>query len=741
MLISKLKETDADDPEGVTVMHIALQGCLRAGDIHYGVTNDTGGHIRYLLELVDRLAKHPQVARQIIVTRRFDDPALGNDYSVTQEWLSPSVELWRCRGETTAYLPKEALWREIPALRVDLLARLEERRIRPHWIHAHYADGGSLAREIEAETGVPYVFTAHSLVVSKYLSAPEAGGGKTESQATDLSQADNRRYRQELEAICNAGLAIAGTDQERTGQYGQYGNAALARTVVNPAGCRLRSFTRDQISSNSLDVLTHTISRFLREPDKPCLLAIARPVIKKNLVALVRAYGENAALRERANLVIYAGTRTDLALSKGEAGDVWRELLEVVDRYDLYGSVALPKHHEPHQVPAIYAWAAARQGVFVNPALNEPFGLTLLEAAAAGLPVVATCYGGPVDIVGRLHNGVLVDPADERLIGDTCLTLLNEPHQWQAYRDSGLEAVKFYSWERHVNQYLREVGQALLPNRRPLPSDRNYTRMLACDMDNTLLGDVSGLLTLRRWLHEHPECLFVVATGRCFDETIGILSEHGAPTPDLLVTDVGSSIHGFDRRGEPVQIAHWSERLNYRWQPEACQQALARCPGIELQPGGASIPYKLSYYADSPEIRDQVAKVLVGSGLSTKLVLSHGRLLDILPEKGGKSGAVMFIAQTYGIAADCVIAAGDSGNDLDMLQAAGGGIVVAGHNGELDGLRDSQHIFWASQPAAAGICAGLAHFNQQPSTEPGPAAVNPSRQRQRDLPLRIGSGA
>jgi glycosyltransferase involved in cell wall biosynthesis len=38
------------------------------------------------------------------------------------------------------------------------------------------------------------------------------------------------------------------------------------------------------------------------------------------------------------------------------------------------------------------------QGVFVNPALVEPFGLTLIEAAAYGLPMVATKNGGPVDI-------------------------------------------------------------------------------------------------------------------------------------------------------------------------------------------------------------------------------------------------------------------------------------------------------------------------------------------------------
>lgn len=44
--------------------------------------------------------------------------------------------------------------------------------------------------------------------------------------------------------------------------------------------------------------------------------------------------------------------------------------------------------------------------------LQEPFGLTLIEAAAHGVPIVATTQGGPVDIVHTLGNGVLVEPTD-----------------------------------------------------------------------------------------------------------------------------------------------------------------------------------------------------------------------------------------------------------------------------------------------------------------------------------------
>ena len=55
----------------------------------------------------------------------------------------------------------------------------------------------------------------------------------------------------------------------------------------------------------------------------------------------------------------------------------------------------------------------------MNPALTEPFGLTLIEAAACGLPVVATNDGGPIDILGRCRNGLLVDVSSSEALRTT----------------------------------------------------------------------------------------------------------------------------------------------------------------------------------------------------------------------------------------------------------------------------------------------------------------------------------
>lgn len=65
----------------------------------------------------------------------------------------------------------------------------------------------------------------------------------------------------------------------------------------------------------------------------------------------------------------------------------------------------------------IYLLAKETRGVFVNIALQEPFGLTLIEAAVHGAPIVATRHGGPVDIINtlkvrndRVHGPICMQP-------------------------------------------------------------------------------------------------------------------------------------------------------------------------------------------------------------------------------------------------------------------------------------------------------------------------------------------
>jgi glycosyltransferase involved in cell wall biosynthesis len=62
--------------------------------------------------------------------------------------------------------------------------------------------------------------------------------------------------------------------------------------------------------------------------------------------------------------------------------------------------------------------------LFCLPSLYEPFGLVVLEAMAAGLPVVASATGGVVEIVEDGHNGLLVSPGDTKALARGILTLM-----------------------------------------------------------------------------------------------------------------------------------------------------------------------------------------------------------------------------------------------------------------------------------------------------------------------------
>ena len=91
----------------------------------------------------------------------------------------------------------------------------------------------------------------------------------------------------------------------------------------------------------------------------------------------------------------------------------------------------------------------------MNAALQEPFGLTLIEAAAAGVPSVATCHGGPVDIHRTLANGILVEPTDTRALASALITLLTNRELWEGCRASGLRHINEYSWPHHAQRYLQ----------------------------------------------------------------------------------------------------------------------------------------------------------------------------------------------------------------------------------------------------------------------------------------------
>ncbi|MEN2747562.1 HAD-IIB family hydrolase [Sphingomonas sp. T9W2] len=681
------------------ILHLALQGCLRAREVEYGVTADTGGHIRYLLDLVAATGRNDAITRTEIVTRAFRGGPLGDGYWREVETIDDTTRLVRLRSASDAYLAKEALWQEQDSLIDALVMHIEGLDRRPDLIHAHYADAGAVAAAVKARLGIPYLFTAHSL-----------GRVKRIAFGTDCAETQGLERRIDIEdrAIAGADAIIASSRDEAEVQYAGYSSYDPGRIRIIPPGSDLAMF-----AGTCSDVMVDArIDRFLADPSKPVILALARPVSKKNLAALVHAYGRCPALQTAANLVIVAGTRDDPRSLEPELAGNMAELFALIDRYDLYGSVAIPKTHAPHEVPALYAHARARRGIFVNPALNEPFGLTLLEAAASGLPLVATDSGGPNDIIEGCGNGILVDPRDPLAIGRAMLTILSDDALWDRYSQAGATAAELYDWDGHVARYA-ELAQAVIAP--PAPVAEAPRLLLISDIDNTLLGESEAAQAFNLWHGDQHDMMFGIATGRSLHSALAILAQNQVAPPAVMITSVGSEIYHRVHGGIYVRDDAWTATIDAGWDRQAIAALLATQGDLRPQSPLEQRSHKLSYFtAGEPDIAQRIRDLLADAGFAASVIHSHGRYLDILPLAASKGTAVDYVRQRAGMRRDQVIVAGDSGNDVEMLRACAHAIIVGNYSDGLAQRPDLAHSYVARRGYAFGIMEGVAHFRAQP---------------------------
>jgi sucrose-phosphate synthase len=668
------------------ILSIALGGCLKGPPVEFGLTEDTGGHITYVLGAAMALAARDDVDRVEIVTRLIEDDRLGAAYAAPFERIDAKLAIRRVATGNRAYLSKRDGVRDRPAFTAALIALLERMPRRPDVIHAHFADAAEVAAAVRDRFGIPFVYTAHSLGVDK-----AASGVDDPDIAERLSEEDR--------AIAAADLIIASSRDEAERQLMLYPSACPTRIHCLPPGAGINGAD----GPADPDRARALIAPFLRDPDKPIVLAIARPVAKKNLAGLVDLFGADADLRDRANLVILAGLRDCPESGEAEQRQVIQSLLSRIDAHDLYGKVALPKRHAAADVASMYRLARASGGVFVNPALTEPYGLTLTEAAVHGLPVVATCHGGPPDIVATLRHGRIADPFDPAAFAGAIRGLLDNTVEWSRASVEGSIRSKQLDWSGYADRFLR-----ILATLRSAPAPlRDPRRLLLCDIDNTLTGCTVGAENMVHFLSSQPDLAFGVATGRSLQEAERLLREWRQPDPRVLITSVGSEIYW--RSGARLvadrDFAAW---IDHGWAPDEFDALVAAIPTVERQPPVEQRRHKRSYFvADETAIARIRALV---AELPVRVIHSHGRLLDILPERAGKGAAMRWVADRLGIAEQHVYAAGDSGNDLDMLAAVRNGIVVANHSAELTPLLGRPTIYLARRPHAAGVVEGMRAF-------------------------------
>lgn len=700
--------------ERLFIVLISPHGLIRGENLELGRDADTGGQTKYVVELTRALAACDDVEQVVLLTRLVDDPGVEKDYAQPVEELNSKARIVRIEAGPPGYLRKEDLWDYLDSFADNVQAWLMEQPRQPNLLHSHYADGGYIGARLSLQSEVPLVHTGHSLgrVKRRRLLA----GGLTLEQIEKRYKI-SQRIEAEEETLATAELVITSTANEIDEQYVLYDFYQPERMRVIPPGTDLERFHPPDGPLDS--EIVKQIRRFLREPDKPMILALSRPDERKNVCSLVQAYGESTRLQELANLVIVAGNRDDINELDSGARDVLTDLLLLIDQYDLYGRVAYPKHHSADDVPLIYRLAAAGKGVFVNPALTEPFGLTLLEAAASGLPIVVTEDGGPQDIVANCQNGRLINPLDLAEMSAALIEILSDENLWRQLVMKGLAGVtRHYSWQAHVATYLREV-HSLIARTEPLPrKTRNrsakafYERLLVTDLDQSLLGDSDGLRQLIELLQRRrQDAGFVIATGRRLDSAQVVIRHHRIPQPDVLITSSGTEIY---YAPELYADLPWSRHIDYQWNPKAVQRILAEVAGLKRQERHEQSRFKCSYYIDSelaPEL-EEILSLLHAAEQSVHAVLSFGQYLDILPMRASKGLALRYVAEQWDIPLAQILVAGGSGADEDMMRGNTLAVVVANrHQEELTDRTDLEPIYFAAAPCARGIIEAIEHYD------------------------------
>lgn len=706
----------ADSTAGVAICLLSIHGLIRGRDLELGRDPDTGGQTKYVVDLARALARHPEVARVHLITRLVRDSATDSQYACEEEPLEGCARIIRIPCGPDEYLPKEQLWDHLDSFTDNLVHWLQGQGHMPTVIHSHYADAGYVGVRLSNLLGVPLVHTGHSLGRDKRKRLLARGVSREQ-----ISRVYNieRRIDAEETVLASADLVITSTHNEIEEQYGLYNYYDPARMVVIPPGTDLEQFR--PAGPDEQFPFREQVARFLAEPDKPLVLALSRADERKNIGALIEAYGESPKLQAAANLLIVAGNREDIRTLDSGPQAVLTELLLLIDAYNLYGRVALPKHHSPDDVPQIYRMVAAGGGVFINPALTEPFGLTLLEAAASGLPLVATEIGGPVDIIRNCRCGKLIDPLDKKQMAKALLKYLCDAAQWQRASANGIRNVrKLYSWKAHADTYLASLRKLSgkytpLADAPPLPPTLRYRdRAIVTDLDQTLIGDRDGLEQFLAFMRDkRKEVSFVIATGRRVDSALALMKKHGIPHPDILITSLGTRIQ-YGRALTEDDL--WVEHIDHDWSARRVRLALSRrpVPGLTLQEQRHQTPFKISYYYDA-RTAPSLAKLntlLRKQEITANVILSFGQFLDIVPARASKGQALRYAAQRLDIPLEQMLVAGGSGADEDMIRGNTLAVVVANrHHEELSTLPSKDRIYFARQSHAAGILEAVEHYD------------------------------
>jgi glycosyltransferase involved in cell wall biosynthesis len=360
--------------------------------------------------------------------------------------LHPRVRMIRLPlGPADKYLPKERFWgRPILSFAQAVDEFAERNGLSYDLIHGHYADGWYVAQWLSEEWNRPFVCSTHSLGRRKLENALRSG--EADRGMLEQKYAFRERIRREDIAIRTASRICALTCEEAEYLVDEYA-ADRERIRVVHNGTNTAAFSpADRIAATAIRRRLNT------KPGEQIVLHVGRLDERKGQRELIEAapgvvaWAKSKGIRVR--FVFLGWTQSHLS--------------EVLERR--IGGLGLVKHTAllapvPHDEVASYYWAS---NVVTVSSSYDILPLAMMEAMAAGKPVVATRNGGPAEIIRPGTDGMLVDVNKPQEFSEAISTVLGNS---DFARSLGLAAkdrmLSDFSWDQAAWRMLSVYREAL----------------------------------------------------------------------------------------------------------------------------------------------------------------------------------------------------------------------------------------------------------------------------------------
>ena len=221
------------------VQLFSIHGLVRSENMELGRDADTGGQVKYIIELADSLSRRDEIRQVDLFTRLISDKTVSDDYSTPIEPVNEKFRIVRIQCGGRKYKRKELLWPHLDEYIDKTIKHIKRENQIPDIVHGHYPDGGYVAMQLAGIFGIPFVFTGHSL--GRVKRQKLINDGMNEAAINKRYKIDYRILIEE-QILGDAELIVTSTRQEINRQYGMYQGKDYPTYKVVPPGLDLDKF-------------------------------------------------------------------------------------------------------------------------------------------------------------------------------------------------------------------------------------------------------------------------------------------------------------------------------------------------------------------------------------------------------------------------------------------------------------------------------------------------------------------